>query len=69
MDASLEFCKNHKPEFYQKVDKGETVHVPGIDEDFEHPLNADLILKPENEEENLDELIRYLQNGKIFPIN
>jgi len=68
MDANLDFCKNHKPEFYNKVEEGMLLYVPGIDEPFEIPENANLALYPEGEESNVKEIQNYLKEKKIFPI-
>lgn len=68
MDASLEFCKNHKPEFYEKVKSGQYVHVAGIDEEFEAPINPDLCLTSDDEDANLTKITSYLEQEKIFPI-
>lgn len=68
MEATLEFCKNHKPEFYKKVEEGKLLHIPGIDEEFEKPENANLSLFTEGEENNLAELQHYLAEQKIFPL-
>lgn len=69
MDASLEFCKNHKPEFYEKVASGQYVHVAGIDEEFESPTNPNLYLTPEDEAKNLEEIVSYLEKMNIFPLS
>ena len=68
MDANLDFCKNHKPEFYKKVEEGILLHVPGIDEPFEKPENENLVLYPEGEESNVQEIQNYLKEKKIFPL-
>ncbi|MBU1014347.1 MAG: sulfate adenylyltransferase subunit CysN [Bacteroidetes bacterium] len=68
MDADLDFCKNHKPEFYKKVEEGMLLHVPGINEPFEIPENANLALDPEEEESNVQEIQNYLKEKKIFPL-
>lgn len=68
MDADLEFCKNHKPEFYKKVEDGMLLHVPGVDEPFEKPENENLALYPEGEESNVREIQNYLKEKKIFPL-
>jgi bifunctional enzyme CysN/CysC len=68
MDADLDFCKNHKPEFYKKVEAGMLLHVPGIDEPFEKPENENLALYPEGEESNVQEIQNYLKEKKIFPL-
>jgi len=68
MDAPIEFCKNHKPEFYEKVESGQYVHVPGIDEEFETPVNPDLYLTPDDEAGNLEKIASYLEQNLIYPI-
>ncbi len=68
MDATIEFCKNHKPEFYQKVDEGKLLHIPGIHEPFEKPANANISLFPEKEDTNINEILNYLAGTKIFPL-
>lgn len=69
MDASVEFCKNHKPEFYEKVKSGDYVHVAGIDEEFEAPVNPDLCLTPDDEDSNLEKIVSYLEKQKIYPLS
>lgn len=68
MNSDLEFCKNHKPSFYKKVEEGGLLFVPGIDEEFEKPKQAALTLCPENENENIEEIISYMEVKKMFPI-
>jgi bifunctional enzyme CysN/CysC len=68
MNADLDFCKNHKPEFYQKVADGQLLHVPGIDENYEKPENPNLSLFPDAEETNLIDIQNYLNKKKIFPL-
>jgi len=68
MNADLDFCKSHKPEFYAKVEAGNLIHVPGIDETFEKPLIADLELDPHNEKSNVEKIIQLINSKSIFPI-
>ncbi len=67
MDATLEYCKNNKPELYKLVELGETKNLPGVDLEFEVPANAKLVLKPEENELNIDKVLDYLAANKIFP--
>ncbi|MBZ0243020.1 MAG: adenylyl-sulfate kinase, partial [Bacteroidales bacterium] len=68
MDATLEFCQNNKPELYEKSKKSEIHNLPGMDERFDVPSNADLVLKPENAAKNIAQLLDFLDNEGIFPL-
>lgn len=68
MDASLEFCKNNKPELYEKYEQGKVQHIPGVDLQFSIPEKADLTLKPEDRAHNAQTIMEYLADRKIFPI-
>jgi len=68
MDADLEFCKTHKPDFYKKVETNKLENVPGIDEVYEKPLKAQFVFNPDQEDENIEKIINYLERNKIFPI-
>jgi len=67
MDATLEYCKNNKPELYKMIEEGKTKNLPGVDLEFEVPTNAKLALKPEENELNIDKVLDYLAANKIFP--
>lgn len=67
MDASIEYCKNNKPELYELIEQGKTENLPGLDLEFVAPKNAKLTFNPENNEQNLDKIIEYLGNNKVFP--
>lgn len=67
-DASLDFCRSHKPEFYKMVDEGKLKHIPGIDEEFEKPKNAKLTLSANLDDTNVDRIVEYLAETKLFPI-
>lgn len=69
MNSDLEFCKNHKPEFYKKVKEGKIIHVPGIHEEFEKPKTPDLTLFPDDDNSNLESIIRLLNEKKVFPLD
>lgn len=69
MNADLEFCKNHKPEFYERIEKENLSNIPGIDESFEIPENPDINLKPDFEKESIEAILEYLNRKNIFPIN
>ncbi len=70
MDADIEFCKrNANDELYKKAEKGEIHNIPGIDMEFEKPKNADFIMSPTDMENNVEKIIDYLSQNKIFPVS
>jgi bifunctional enzyme CysN/CysC len=68
MDASLEFCKQNKPELYEKFEQGLIENLPGADLQFIEPENPTLVLKPEDRATNTKTIMEYLADHKIFPI-
>ncbi len=68
MDADLEYCRNNKPELYEKAEKGAIENLPGVDMEYEIPDNAKMLFNPEENEKNLDAILDYLATNKIFPI-
>ena len=68
MDASLEYCKDNKPELYDLVKQGKARNLPGVDMEYEEPANAKLVFKPEENEMNIDKILDYLAQNKVFPI-
>ncbi len=68
MDASLDYCKNNKPELYNLIKEGKTKNLPGVDLEYEKPTNAKLVFKPEENEENIDKVLDYLTQNNIFPL-
>lgn len=68
MDATLEFCQKNKPELYEKAKKDEIHNLPGMDEHFDVPAKADLVLNPEKASENLVQLLDFLGHEGIFPL-
>lgn len=68
MDATLDYCKNNKPKLYELIEQGKTQNLPGIDLEYEAPVNAKLVFKPEENEMNIDKVLGYLAKEKVFPI-
>ncbi len=68
MNASLEFCKQNKPELYAKFDHGLIENLPGADLQFTEPENPTLMLKPKNRATNTKTIMEYLADHKIFPL-
>ncbi len=67
MDATLDYCKQNKPELYEMIEQGKTKYLPGIDLEYEVPRNAKLVFKPEENSQNIDKVLDYLAANKIFP--
>ena len=68
MNASLEFCKQNKPELYEKYDQGLIENLPGADLQFVVPQNPTLVLTPESRGTNTQIIMEFLADSKIFPI-
>ncbi|MGV8095333.1 MAG: sulfate adenylyltransferase subunit CysN [Mangrovibacterium sp.] len=65
MDASLEFCKANKPEFYN-LEK--LKYIPGLDLPFDVPKNAVLFLDPYHNGKNPEKIIAWCREKGIFPL-
>ena len=68
MNADLAYCRNNKPDLYERAENGELKFLPGIDILYEIPQKPDLTLHPEDSAENIETLLHYLQLNKIFPL-
>ncbi len=68
MNASLEFCKNNKPDLYEKFEQGLITDLPGADLKYEAPVNADLTLNPEDNGKNPKKVMEFLADRRIFPL-
>ena len=43
--------------------------MPGVDEDYEEPHKANIILNAEDNTKNVENIIEFLNKKKIFPNN
>lgn len=69
MDAGIDYCRNHADDnLYVLFDKGEMENVPGLDMDYDIPENPQLKLNPEHNAENVETVMNYLLEKKIFPL-
>lgn len=69
LDADLEYCRsNDKYGLYEKADKGELIYLPGVDMDYDIPESAAIMLNPEDKEENIKQIVDFLSNNKIYPM-
>ena len=67
MDTSLDYCKKNKPELYDKYETGEAKYLPGVDVPFDIPEDAVLKFDPEENGNNVEVILAYLVEKKIFP--
>ncbi len=67
MDATLEYCKNNKPELYRLIEEGKTKNLPGVDMEYEVPTNAKINFNPEENDLNIEKVLDYLAANKVFP--
>ena len=69
VDTPLEVCEQRDPKgMYKKARAGEIKGFTGIDDPYEEPVNAEIVLKgaEKSAEELADEVIAYLKKvGKI----
>jgi adenylyl-sulfate kinase len=68
MEAGMDFCRNNKPELYEKYEQGVVKNIPGVDLPFAIPEKADLTLQPQNRAQNVKTIMEYLADYKVFPI-
>jgi adenylyl-sulfate kinase len=65
MDSDLEYCKRNKPELYKLADEGKISALPGVDIPYEKPAHMAVHCLPD--EDNLEKILSYLLEAKIFP--
>jgi bifunctional enzyme CysN/CysC len=71
-DASLEFCrKMDKTGLFEKAAKGEIENLAGVSYPYEPPKSPRMHLEMEklSIEDAVNQIIRYLADNKIFPLN
>lgn len=68
MDATLDYCRKNKPTLYELMEQGKTSGLPGVDLEYEVPANAVFNFDPTKNEENLESIIHYLAQNKIYPV-
>jgi bifunctional enzyme CysN/CysC len=64
MDAGLDYCKNNKPELYKKADEGLLSNLPGVDAQYDPPVNAEFTVTPQEIEERIVEIVEKVLAGK-----
>lgn len=65
LKADLDFCKtNDQYGLYEKAEKGEIRHMPGIDKSFDEPSKAQLTIDA-SKETDVESILNYLLENKI----
>ena len=65
MDSNLDYSMKNKPELYKLAEQGKVSELPGVDVSYERPEDPSLTCKPELN--NLQAIINFLQENRIFP--
>ncbi len=68
MDADLAYCEKNKPELYAEYDNGSLENLPGRDVNFDVPTNADFVLKPKENNKNVEVLVERLGELGVYPL-
>lgn len=71
INADIETCKQRDPKgLYKKAEAGEIKSFTGIDDKFEAPDNADLVIDTSNSsvEESVQQLIDYVDRNLVKPV-
>lgn len=68
IDSSIEYCRKNKPELYEKFDLGLIKNLPGADLEYISPINPTMVLSPENIGVNIETILDYMADNKLFPL-
>ncbi|MAZ92921.1 MAG: sulfate adenylyltransferase subunit CysN [Bacteroidales bacterium] len=69
LDSNVDFCReNDKYGLYEKADEGTLKYLPGVDMEYQVPSKPSLKIDASNRAKNLELLMNYLNENKIFPI-
>ncbi|MCD4772423.1 MAG: sulfate adenylyltransferase subunit CysN [Bacteroidales bacterium] len=67
LKSNLEFAKkNDKYGLYKLAEEGKLKYLPGVDEPFEEPAKANIVVKAEKNGKNVDGILDYLIKKKII---
>ena len=68
MEATLDFCKsNDQYGIYEKADRGEIQHIPGIDLKYDSPRKSQLTLNAMEKPHQTETVFQYLEKNNIYP--
>ncbi|MBI9039492.1 MAG: sulfate adenylyltransferase subunit CysN [Bacteroidales bacterium] len=70
LKADIDFArKNDKYSLYKMADEGKIKYMPGVDEVYEEPQKAKLLLNAEENAKNIEKILNLLNKMEIFLIN
>ena len=68
INADIDFCrKNDQYNIYTKADEGKLKYLPGVDMQYDIPKFTSLVLDAKEKDENLEKVVSYLSENRIFP--
>ncbi len=69
MNAGLDYCRQHvDDDLYERYDRDEIKDIPGLDIAYDVPESPSLKLQPEQNAENVEQVLQYLLKHRIFPL-
>ena len=69
LDADVDFCRdNDEYGIYKQADNGKLKYLPGVDMDYQSPLSPSLKLAATDKDSNLEKVLGYLAEKKIYPV-
>jgi len=68
LKANLDFCiSNDQYGIYEKANRGEIQHIPGIDMQYDIPQNTQLTLNALEKSHQAETVFQYLEKNNIYP--
>ena len=68
LKANLDFCiSNDQYGIYEKANRGEIQHIPGIDMQYDIPQNTQLTLNAMEKSHQAETVFQYLEKNNIYP--
>ncbi|RLD74430.1 MAG: adenylyl-sulfate kinase, partial [Bacteroidetes bacterium] len=69
LDAHVDYCReNDEYGIYKQADEGKLKYLPGVDMQYQSPSNPSLKLDAVDKTSNLEKVIGYLAEQKIYPV-
>lgn len=69
IDADIQFCRNNDQYgIYRSAEEGKLKYLPGVDMEYQIPVSPTIKLDAINKDKNLEKVLSFLSERKIFPI-
>ena len=69
LDSDIDYCRNNDQYgIYRKADEGKLSYLPGVDMEYQKPASSSLKLDAADKDDNLEKVLGYLAEKKIFPV-